>query len=34
MPRDEDRDSFAAIVESCAGRGEAEELVGNIVSAG
>lgn len=29
---DEDRDSFAAIVSACSSRGEAEELVANIVN--
>lgn len=31
LPRDEDRESFAAIAGSCSRRGEAEELVANIL---
>ena len=33
LPRDEDRDSFAAIVSSCGQRGEAEDLLANIIGA-
>lgn len=33
LPRDEDRDSFAAIVASCGQRGEAEDLLANIIGA-
>lgn len=33
LPRDEDRESFAAIAAACAGRADAEDLLAEIINA-